>query len=448
MATIANQIKRISDSRDVLRSKGLALGLTVPQGTYWNDNNDSYEQYGPELLKDGDQIDKIAAAFGGVIPQIGTEIKVPMTVKTDGTTTTVESYKLADGFYSNATIVPFIKVEEVDDIVINVENIYDRTLDSKTGRIVPGPGYNYIGELNYIIKSGAISNKSVSYTNNSVTVKVETEGWLDANSTQVVFVDQSTLKSKVGSEAETSIDSGAEIIPSSLADTVVTVGKGIYGSDRTITVKSVQSQTQGDAEEADILSGKIAWVNGRQVTGSMPNHGGTASEEKYTAAASFNQHNGFLTIQPALGYYNDDSSITTTILYNPERSFSTTNNNATDTDTMVSQTYYETIPAGYYHTAITRKITVQDAVGSMSIDYSEHKAKLTISRAGWVDQGDIIDVAISAGPATYKQTQADLEEPSHGFTITPAKDNDGEQTSYLTQVTVDNTHIFELLAAI
>ena len=448
MATIANQIKRIADSRDSLREKGIALGLQVPKGTYWDDSNNSYKQYEADALKDGDQIDKIAAAFSVVVPQLGTEIKVPITVVTDGTTTTVESYKLANGFYSNATIVPFIKVEQVDDIVINVENISNRTLTTKTGTIKPGSGFNYIGELGYTVQSGSISANSVSYNNNSVTVKVATGGWLDVNSTKAVSVEQSTLKSKVGSEAETSIASGAEIKPSPVADTVVTIGKGIYGSNRTITVKSVSSQTVGDAKDVDILSGKVAWVNGVKVTGSMPNYGGTSSEEKYTAATSFNQHDGFLTIQPALGYYNDYSSITTTIKYNPTRVFNATSITTTGTDTMASQTYYETIPAGYYHTAITRKITVQDAVGSMSIDYSAHKAKLTISKAGWVDQGDIVDVAISVGPATYKQTQADLEATSHGFIITPAKDIDGTQTSYLTQVTVDNTLIFDLLSAI
>lgn len=455
MATIANQIKRISDATDLLRKKGstgsesiIGLHLTVPEGRYWDNATKTYVQQQAAPLGANDQIDKIAAAFSAIVPQLGTEIKVPITVVTDGTTTTVESYKLADGFYSNATIVPFIKVEEVDDIVINIENISNRTLTTKTGTIKPGTGFNYIGELGYTVQSGSISADSVSYNNNSVTVKVATGGWLDADSTQVVSVEQSTLKSKVGTEAETSINSGAQITPSAIADTVVTIGKGIYGSDRTITVKSVQSQTTGDAEAADILSGKVAWVNGIKVTGSMPNYGGTDSEEKYTAATSFNQYDGFLTIQPALGYYNDYSSITTTIKYNPTRIFNTTSITTTGTDTMTSQTYYETIPSGYYPTEITRKVTVQDAVGNMSIDYAEHKAKLTITKAGWVDQGDIVDVDISAGPATYKQTQADLEIASHGFTITPAKDQDGTETSYLTQVTVDNTLIFELLAAI
>ena len=39
-ATIASQIKRISDSRDILRAKGIYLKLYVPAGTYWDDAND------------------------------------------------------------------------------------------------------------------------------------------------------------------------------------------------------------------------------------------------------------------------------------------------------------------------------------------------------------------------------------------------------------------------
>jgi hypothetical protein len=102
----------------------------------------------------------------------------------------------------------------------------------------------------------------VSYNNNSVTVKVATGGWLDANSTKAVSVEQSTLKSKVGTASDTSISSGAQITPNLIADTVITIGKGIYGSDRTLTVKSIQSQTDGSAQSADILSGKVAWING------------------------------------------------------------------------------------------------------------------------------------------------------------------------------------------
>ena len=82
----------------------------------------------------------------------------------------------------------------------------------------------------------------------------------------------------------------------------------------------------------------------------------------------------------------------------------------------------------------------------MSIDYSAHKAKLTITRSGWIDQGDVVDVAISAGSAEFKLTDADLN--SNAVVLEPSRDTDGSVTTYLTKVTVDNTVIYNKLSAI
>lgn len=446
-ATIASQIQRIANSRDILRNKGIALKLYVPAGTYWDDATDQdVTTTSAALLKSTDQIDKVAAAFNSIGVYHESEIKVPLLIKRDGTTVVGESTTLPTGFYANSILTPYITVENEEDLVLNIQTITGRSLSTQTGTITPAAGFNYIDSLSYTIVDGAIDATAASFDNTGAVAKVKTSGWLDAGDTQKIAVTTSELKSKVGTNAQTTLASGATIVPSPLADTVLTVTRGIYGSDRTLTVKSVASQTNADAVAADILDGKTAWVNGQLVTGSMPNYGGTSSNEVYTAMASLSNYNGNLAIQPALGYYNDYSTITTGIKYNPSRVFNTTQVTTGGTDTMTAQTYYETIPAGYYATAITRTITVRNAVGAVNVDYTNHKATFKVTTPGWIASD--VTANISAGPAVYKQTEADLSAASHGFVVTPAKDIDGTQTSYLTQVTIDNTLIFDLLAAI
>ena len=449
MATIANQIKRIADSRDLLRIKGRALGLQVPDGQYWDDATNTYKQYSRAALTQTDQIDKIAAAFNDISPKLGTEIKVPITVTTDGKTTTVDSYVLETGYYANATIVPFIKVNNVDDIVINVEMVSGRQLNAQTGTIDPSAGFNYIGQFNYKIVDGAIDNTNAGYGNNYVTAKVKTSGWLNAGNTVNITVDESEMTSKVGSGSATNIESGDVITPDANNDTTITITTGIHKGSRTIVVKSAASQaTDANAQSEHILKDKVAYSNVdgifKKVTGSMPNYGGTNGSEKYTAAASFNEVSGKLAIQPALGYYNDYSTITTNIVYNPTRVFNTTSVSGATAETMDAQVYYETIPAGYYADAITRKIVARQAVGNVEVDYANHKATFKVTTQGWISQN--VEFDINAGPASFKLGESDLD--SNSVVLTPARDTDNEINSYLTQVTIDNSIIFDKLAAI
>lgn len=67
---------------------------------------------------------------------------------------------------------------------------------------------------------------------------------------------------------------------------------------------------------------------------------------------------------------------------------------------------------------------------------------------GYYNTYSRITTGLTVGPATYKQTSTDLAETDHKFEVTPAKDGDGTQTTYLTQVTIDNSYIYSLLAAI
>lgn len=441
MATIANQIKRISDSRDLLRSKGKALGLYVPAGNYWDDATNQYSAYAEAALTENDQIDKIAAAFNNIVPKLGTEIRVPITVRTDGNNTEVQSTVLEPGFYSNATIIPYVRVEEVEDIVINVEMVANRELTAQTAVINPSEGFNYIGQFGYTIVDGALSSANEGFGDDYVIAKVAKSGWLDENDTQRVSVTKSEMTSKVGDGAVSTINSGAEIVPSALGDTTLTITKGLFGSDRTLVVKSVASQTGGSAVAEDILDGKTAWVGGVQVTGTMPNYGGTAETRLETQASEIFNLGNVLAIKPAKGYYNDYSAITTNIAYNPTRVFNTeVLNSVGGTDTMSQKTYYETIPAGYYAEAITRKIVVDDVVGAVEVDYTEHKATFAVAKPGWIESN--VEVDINAGPATYAQTETDLASEVHMVTVAPAAN------AYLTQVTIDNTLIFDLLSAI
>lgn len=447
MATIASQIKRISDSRDILRNKGVDLRLSVPSGTYWDDVSNTYvTTTSPASLTNTDQIDKIAAAFNSIQYIPDSEIEVPILLKKNGEVIVSETKTLDPGFYAGAVIKPYIEIEDKgNDFVIDVQTIVDRSLTTRTGEITPSTGYNYMDYVSYEVEYGSINSNAVGYDNTGVTVEVETSGWLDEG-TKKVTVDTSEMTSKVGDEEATTVTSGTTIIPSPTADTILTITKGIYGSNRTLVVQSVASQTQGNAAANDILSGKIAWVNGSKVIGEMPNYGGDEDSDERTPANSFIGLQDKLAIRPKLGYYNNYSIITTDIDYNPTRTFDTTPIDVDGVDTMLSRVYYETIPAGYYPNAIIRKVQARVVDSVMRVFYNTNEAKFNVRIPGWIEND--VTVNINAGPAFYTQTDADLILDSHQFVITPAKDANGNPTSYLTQVTVDNSHIYDLLSAI
>ena len=78
-----------------------------------------------------------------------------------------------------------------------------------------------------------------------------------------------------------------------------------YTSGGKITVKTLKEQTPGDATEGNILNGKKAWVEGKQLTGNMPNKSGQVVEAKtITKGGDY----ALLSI-PENGYYTTDSKI-------------------------------------------------------------------------------------------------------------------------------------------
>lgn len=73
-----------------------------------------------------------------------------------------------------------------------------------------------------------------------------------------------------------------------------TIPAGYHNGSGKITANSLASQTDGDATAAQILTGKIAWVDGAKVTGTMTNNGAVsqalAINGSYTIPAGY--HNG------------------------------------------------------------------------------------------------------------------------------------------------------------
>lgn len=64
------------------------------------------------------------------------------------------------------------------------------------------------------------------------------------------------------------------------------ISKGYLAGDVTITANSLASQTPGNAAAADIRSNKIAWVGGTKVTGTMPDGTYSASVSTTNGSAS------------------------------------------------------------------------------------------------------------------------------------------------------------------
>ena len=76
------------------------------------------------------------------------------------------------------------------------------------------------------------------------------------------------------------------------SDSVTIPAGKLTAGNQTITAKSLASQTPGTAAAGDILSGKIAWVDGAKVTGNIPTV--TPSTDKLDCGKSASISKGYL----------------------------------------------------------------------------------------------------------------------------------------------------------
>lgn len=131
-----------------------------------------------------------------------------------------------------------------------------------------------------------------------------------------------------------------------------------------------------------------------------------------------------------------------------------TDANATGADVLDGKIVYSNVDGVFQrvegqmpnHGGTSTKVKETQASGVPAVATSGEL--IVTPQLGYYNQHSRIKTGVTVGSAIYKQTDADLAETDHKFEIEPAEDTDKGITTYLTQVTVDNSRIYELLAAI
>lgn len=293
MATIASQITRIQNATNSLR-------------------NIITEKWGVTNI-DTTRLDNIAARYNE-IPVITGDVPVQIHVETDGKTTVAASGPITNGYYKGVSIKPFITVENVQDIIINVENkvvelstdsgiIKPTTVLNADGTINLTESYNYLQSVSYTIKHATMPTGVKSYGMGSVVVNVPESGWVSAKD---YTITGAAAEVKLDNSTVTNATTDLTLKPTT--GRKITIAAGIRNTALTINIPAATSALDGTAKAEDIVAGKTAWTASGKVTGNVPDKRNTD-----TPAESVNATSGTLIIKPAPGCYDDKSTISTNI---------------------------------------------------------------------------------------------------------------------------------------
>jgi hypothetical protein len=292
--TIAGQIQRIQDATVLLRNVITNnWGISNIDTTLLNNIADRYNE----------------------IPVISTDVFIPIQIETDGKTTVTASAPLTNGYYKDVSIKPFVKVENVNDIIINVENkavelttdsgkIEPTTVRNADGTINLEESYNYLQSVSYTIKHATVPTGVKSLGNGSVNIEIPESGWISANTYTItgkyadVIIDGSTVTS----------NSSVNLKPTE--SRTITIKDGIRSSEVSITIPAATSALDGTATKNDIVASKTAWTAAGRITGEVTDLRNTTTAAD---AVIVDDITGMLIVKPASGCYDEDSRISTSI---------------------------------------------------------------------------------------------------------------------------------------
>ncbi len=336
-----------------------------------------------------------------------------------------DSIKLVDVIISDKS---YINATPAD--VVNGKYYIGSTLQLEAGIMPVNEVYSNMTLVAGESHTVAYGKNPVAYTVTAQALSDQTIGTATEDEildTKVAWVNGEKVigtMPNIGSESETIV-----------AGTTHKISKGYHDGTGVITARDLGDQTKGTATKENILKGKIAWVNGTEVTGTMPNN--EAVSETLIAGAIYTvpegYHNGKGTIvaqdldsqTPGTATQDtildgdtawvDGKQITGNIVRVP----------ATTKNFAINEEYF--IPKGY-HTGNGKIVQNIQMVEGQTVA-SGYEAQ-TINVAGCYMTGNIIVAGINA---------LNYQRPN-----TPVEDSEGNTVLNQDLVVTDNTATIKL----
>ena len=241
----------------------------------------------------------------------------------------------------------------------------------------------------------------------------------------------------------------SEIIPGSgfnyIDRITYTVQSGaINATPATYTNTYVRAKV-GTAGWLDLNATKDITVPTATITSKVGSNAATTLSNASTSTTAFtvSPNSGADTvITIAAGIYASARTITVKSLASQM-----TDANATGNDVLSGKIVYSNVN-GVFQRVEGQMPNYGDTLTTGIYDITSSGELIITPKLGYYNSNSRISIGVTVGTATYKQTDADLAEADHKFVIEPKEDTDNGITTYLTQVTVDNSRIYELLAVI